>query len=125
MQVNINPNPPPNNNSQPVLTFPAQRLAEIVPELEVVSAHGRMKAEALDEAVLAFAEGAHDVLLTTAIIETGLDIPGADTIIIVRPERTVGARRFPVGPRSRPSSSARGGFAFLRSTCTTFFPLAT
>jgi transcription-repair coupling factor (superfamily II helicase) len=64
----------------------ARQLQEIVPELDIVSAHGRMKVEALDEAVLAFAEGAHDVLLTTAIIETGLDIPGADTIVIWRPE---------------------------------------
>jgi transcription-repair coupling factor (superfamily II helicase) len=64
----------------------AQQLREIVPELDIISAHGRMKAEALDEGVLAFAEGAHDVLLATAIIETGLDIPGADTIIVWRPE---------------------------------------
>jgi transcription-repair coupling factor (superfamily II helicase) len=65
----------------------ARQLAQIVPALEVAIAHGRMKADALDEIVLAFAEGAHDVLLTTAIVETGLDIPGADTIIVWRPER--------------------------------------
>jgi transcription-repair coupling factor (superfamily II helicase) len=65
----------------------AQRLKGLVAELSVVVAHGRMKADQLDEAVLAFAAGRHDVLLTTAIIETGLDIPGADTIVIWRAER--------------------------------------
>ena len=46
-----------------------------------------MRAEQLDELVLAFAEGRYDVLLTTAIIETGLDIPGADTMLVWHPEK--------------------------------------
>ena len=58
-----------------------------MPELEIAAAHGRMRAEQLDELVLAFAEGRYDVLLTTAIIETGLDIPGADTMLVWHPEK--------------------------------------
>jgi transcription-repair coupling factor (superfamily II helicase) len=65
----------------------AERLAAVAGDLDVVAAHGRMKAQALDDAVLAFAAGEHDVLLTTSIVETGLDIPGADTMIVWRPER--------------------------------------
>src|SRR3712207_7688612 len=54
-------------------------------ELDVVAAHGRMKVKELDDAVLAFAAGEHDVLLPTSIVETGLDLPGADTMIVLRP----------------------------------------
>jgi transcription-repair coupling factor (superfamily II helicase) len=65
----------------------ARRLGELVPELDVVVAHGRMKADVLDAVMVAFADGAHDVLLTTNIIEAGLDIPAANTILIWRPDR--------------------------------------
>ena len=65
----------------------AERLRRTAPGLDVAAAHGRMKAEELDAAVLAFADGAHDVLLTTSIVETGLDIPGADTMIVWDPAR--------------------------------------
>ena len=46
-----------------------------------------MKADVLDAAMVAFADGAHDVLLTTNIIEAGLDIPAANTILIWCPDR--------------------------------------
>lgn len=65
----------------------ARRLGELVPELDVVVAHGRMKADTLDALMVAFADGAHDVLLTTNIIEAGLDIPAANTIVVWRPDR--------------------------------------
>ena len=64
-----------------------ERLAELVPELDVALAHGRMKADALDETMVAFADGAHDVLLTTNIIEAGLDIPSANTMLVWHPDR--------------------------------------
>jgi transcription-repair coupling factor (superfamily II helicase) len=64
-----------------------ERLAGIVADFDVVTAHGRMRADELDRVMLAFASGEHDVLLTTAIIETGLDIPGADTMLVWHPDR--------------------------------------
>ncbi|MFL5335615.1 MAG: DEAD/DEAH box helicase [Geminicoccaceae bacterium] len=64
-----------------------ERLAGIVADFDIVTAHGRMRADELDRVMLNFASGEHDVLLTTAIIETGLDIPGADTMLVWRPER--------------------------------------
>jgi transcription-repair coupling factor (superfamily II helicase) len=65
----------------------ADRLARLVPELDVVVAHGRMKTDALDEIMVRFAAGAHDVLLTTNIIESGLDIPNANTMLVWRADR--------------------------------------
>ena len=64
-----------------------ERLASLVPELQVVVAHGRMKAEALDAAVSGFAQGEGDVLLATNIIEAGLDIPRANLMIVCRADR--------------------------------------
>ncbi len=65
----------------------AERLAELVPELSTIIAHGRQKPETLEQLVAEFAAGHHDVLLATNIIEAGLDIPRANTILITRPDR--------------------------------------
>jgi transcription-repair coupling factor (superfamily II helicase) len=63
------------------------QLREIVPELSVALAHGRMRGETLDRVVLDFAGGEGDVLLTTNIVETGLDIPNANTMLVWRADR--------------------------------------
>ena len=60
----------------------AKRLARLVPELGVVVAHGRMDAGDLDDAMTAFAAGDGDILLATNIIEAGLDVPRANTMIV-------------------------------------------
>ncbi len=60
----------------------AALLGRLVPELSVVTLHGRMKPEAMDAALMGFAEGQGDVLLATDIIEAGLDIPRANTILV-------------------------------------------
>jgi transcription-repair coupling factor (superfamily II helicase) len=62
----------------------AQRLAELVPEARVAVAHGQMSETALEKTMLDFVDGAFDILVATAIIESGLDIPRANTIIIDR-----------------------------------------
>ncbi len=59
-------------------------LLKIVPELKVAVAHGKMQGEKLDEIMLDFYEGKYDVLLTTTIIESGIDISFANTMIIHR-----------------------------------------
>jgi transcription-repair coupling factor (superfamily II helicase) len=64
----------------------AAEVGELVPGLRVVQAHGRMKAAALDEAMLSFAEGRADILVATAIVESGIDIPRANTILVWRPD---------------------------------------
>lgn len=62
----------------------AARLQELVPEARIVVAHGQLSEVALEQAMLDFVEGRYDVLVSTAIIESGLDIPRANTIIIDR-----------------------------------------
>ncbi|MCW2236975.1 transcription-repair coupling factor [Azospirillum canadense] len=63
------------------------RLAAMVPEFRVIEAHGKMKPDALDDAMTAFADGAGDLLLATNIVETGLNIPNANTLIVHRADR--------------------------------------
>ena len=60
----------------------AWRLAEIVPEVRIAVAHGQMEEEELECIMLDFYEGKVDVLLCTTIIESGLDIPNANTLIV-------------------------------------------
>jgi transcription-repair coupling factor (superfamily II helicase) len=62
----------------------AQRLQELVPAARVAVAHGQMSETSLEETMLDFVEGRYDVLVSTAIIESGLDIPRANTMIIDR-----------------------------------------
>ncbi|PZR33663.1 DEAD/DEAH box helicase [Caulobacter segnis] len=64
-----------------------ERLAKAVPELSVRVAHGDMASEAMDAVMVGFADGDGDVLLATNIIESGLDVPRANTMIVWRPDR--------------------------------------
>jgi len=59
-------------------------LAEHVPELKVAVAHGQMTPGELDDIMNAFYDGQYDVLLSTTIVESGLDIPTANTLIVHR-----------------------------------------
>ncbi|MEC7951614.1 MAG: transcription-repair coupling factor [Pseudomonadota bacterium] len=59
-------------------------LHENVPEIKFVSAHGQMSAGEIEERMSAFYEGKYEVLLATTIVESGLDLPSANTIIIHR-----------------------------------------
>ncbi len=63
------------------------QLASLVPELEVRVAHGDLAAETADAVMVGFADGDGDVLLATNIIESGLDVPRANTMIVWRPDR--------------------------------------
>ena len=59
-------------------------LAKLVPEVSVIKAHGRMAARDLEQAIGAFYERRFNVLLSTNIIESGLDLPAVNTIVIHR-----------------------------------------
>ncbi|MBP7252229.1 MAG: transcription-repair coupling factor, partial [Alphaproteobacteria bacterium] len=59
-------------------------LRDLVPEVKLVTAHGRLAAGTLDDIMTAFDAGQYDVLLATNIVESGLDIPNANTLIIHR-----------------------------------------
>ena len=59
-------------------------LAAEVPEAKVAVAHGQLAATELEDVMTAFYEGKYDILLSTAIVESGLDIPAANTLIVHR-----------------------------------------
>lgn len=59
-----------------------ERLKKLVPEVKIVKAHGKLKSETLDQIMNDFCDGKYDVLLSTSIIESGIDIAEANTIII-------------------------------------------
>lgn len=65
----------------------AARLRRAAPGLALVEAHGKMPAAEIDEVMVGFADGRGDVLLATNIIEAGLDVPRANTMIVWRADR--------------------------------------
>ena len=65
----------------------AQRLRALVPQARLAVGHGQMHSDQLEEVMTTFVNGQTDVLLSTTIIESGLDIPNANTIIIDRADR--------------------------------------
>jgi len=65
----------------------ADRLRKLLPDARLVVGHGQMHADDLEGVMTKFVNGEADVLLSTTIIETGLDIPNANTIIIDRADR--------------------------------------
>jgi transcription-repair coupling factor (superfamily II helicase) len=62
----------------------ASRLAELVPEARIAVAHGQMPEQQLEQIMIGFWEKQYDVLVATTIVESGLDIPNANTLIVDR-----------------------------------------
>jgi transcription-repair coupling factor (superfamily II helicase) len=88
-----------------------ERLAQAAPELSVRVAHGELKPEAADEVMVRFADGDGDVLLATNIIESGLDVPRANTMFVWRPDRFGLAQLHQL--RGRVGRSRAQGVAYL------------
>jgi transcription-repair coupling factor (superfamily II helicase) len=88
-----------------------QKLRTLVPELSLLVAHGKMPAARLDDAVVRFAEGRSDILLSTNIIENGLDIPNANTMLIWRADRFGLAQLHQL--RGRVGRGRAQGYAYL------------
>lgn len=89
----------------------ANHVAALVPEANVVFAHGQMHEHELEKIMLDFVEGNIDVLVSTTIIETGLDIPNANTIIIHDADRLGLSQLYQI--RGRVGRSGRTSYAFL------------
>ncbi len=70
------------NKVESIFTF-AARIKQILPEARISVAHGRMDKNVLENAVLDFYGGKSDILITTTIIENGIDLPNANTIIVI------------------------------------------
>ncbi|MCF6232496.1 MAG: transcription-repair coupling factor [Rhodobacteraceae bacterium] len=86
-------------------------LADHVPEVTVVTAHGQMAAGQLDERMNAFYDGKYDVLLATTIVESGLDIPTANTMIVHRADMFGLAQLYQI--RGRVGRSKTRAYAYL------------
>ncbi|NBB47124.1 transcription-repair coupling factor [Rhizobium sp. CRIBSB] len=86
-------------------------LDENVPELKVAIAHGQMAASELEDIMNAFYEGRYDVLLSTTIVESGLDVPTANTLIVHRADMFGLAQLYQI--RGRVGRSKVRAFALL------------
>ena len=86
-------------------------LRDQLPELSVVVAHGQMAAGELDDRMNAFYDGKYDVLLATTIVESGLDIPTANTMVIHRADMFGLAQLYQI--RGRVGRSKTRAYAYL------------
>ena len=89
----------------------AEFLRDQVPEVKFQVAHGQMAATELDERMNAFYDGAFDVLLSTTIVESGLDIPAANTLIVERADMFGLAQLYQI--RGRVGRSKLRAYAFF------------
>ena len=93
----------------------AGRVSELVPEARVAIAHGQMAEEQLERAMLEFAAGDIDVLAATTIIESGLDIPNVNTLIVNDADRLGLAQLYQLRGRvGRSSNRAYSYFLYAR-----------
>jgi transcription-repair coupling factor (superfamily II helicase) len=88
-----------------------QRLQKLVPEATFTVAHGQMNEHELEQVMYDFANGKYDVLVCTAIIESGLDLPNVNTIIMDHAEMFGLAQLYQL--RGRVGRGARRGYAYL------------
>jgi transcription-repair coupling factor (superfamily II helicase) len=89
----------------------ADRLREIVPEAKTIQAHGRLAPTELERVMTEFGDGKYDILLSTNIVESGLDMPAVNTLVIHR------ADMFGLGQlyqlRGRVGRGKQRGYAYL------------
>ena len=93
------------------LTRMSERLREIVPDARLVQAHGRLSPTELERVMTEFGDGKYDILLSTNIVESGLDMPAVNTLVIHR------ADMFGLGQlyqlRGRVGRGKQRGYAYL------------
>jgi len=89
----------------------ADKIAALVPEARTGVAHGQMSEEELEQVMMAFHHREIDLLVTTTIIESGLDIPSANTILVNRADRFGLAQMYQL--RGRVGRSEEQAYAFL------------
>ena len=89
-------------------------LRETVPEVRFVTAHGQMAAGEIEERMTAFYEHRYDVLLATTIVESGLDIPNANTLVVCRADMFGLAQLYQI--RGRVGRAKRRAYALLMTS---------
>ncbi len=98
------------NRVQSIAEMTSQ-LRALVPNAEIAYAHGQMKEQELERIMYDFVSGSIDVLVSTTIIETGLDIPNVNTMIVHDADRLGLSQLYQL--RGRIGRSSRGAYAFL------------
>ncbi len=88
-----------------------RELRELVPEARIVAAHGQMGERELEQIMLEFYHGEFDVLLCTTIIESGLDMPNVNTVIVENGERMGLSQLYQL--RGRVGRGARQAYAYI------------
>jgi len=89
----------------------AEELHALVPEARIDVAHGQMSGKDLDEVMRAFVDGEVDILVCSSIIENGLDVPNANTLIVDRADRFGLAQLYQI--RGRVGRSDRRAYCYL------------
>ena len=89
----------------------AEHLRELLPEVTVLVAHGQMPEKQLEQAMMDFMEHKADVLLCSTIIESGLDIPNANTLLVLEADRMGLAQLYQL--KGRVGRSTRLGYAYF------------
>ena len=89
----------------------ADEISRLVPEAKVVYAHGKMTGNEIEEIMEDFIEGKTDILVCTTILESGIDIPNANTIIVENADRIGLAQLYQI--RGRVGRSDRQGYAYI------------
>ena len=87
------------------------RLRQLVPEARIGVAHGQMRENALEDIMLDFYAGAYDILLCTTIVESGLDVPDANTLIVFDADHFGLSQLYQI--RGRVGRSNRQAYAYL------------
>ena len=88
-----------------------EQLQMLMPEASIAVAHGQMTERDLEETMLSFINGDYDILVTTTIIETGVDVPNANTLIIEEADRFGLSQLYQL--RGRVGRSSRIGYAYF------------
>jgi len=98
-------------NSVEKIEAKANEIAKLVPDARIVFAHGRMNKEELEDIMLKFINHEYDVLICTTIIETGIDIPNVNTLIIIDADRFGLSQLYQI--RGRVGRSDKIAYAYL------------
>lgn len=93
------------------IEFFVEKLRQLVPEVTFTFAHGKMREDILENNIYAFSRGKYDVLVCTTIIENGIDIPNANTILIVDADKMGLGQLYQL--RGRVGRSDKSAYAYF------------
>ena len=89
----------------------ADRIQELVPDAKIVVAHGQMNEHTLEDAMMSFINGENNVLIATTIIESGIDVPNANTMVILDSDRYGLSQLYQL--RGRVGRANRQAYAYM------------